>query len=318
MHPVLTHENHFKFGYDGDWFRPRRNPDEIFTAQYGRCQRQPQDFRSESINAARLIRDATTDPIYVLYSGGVDSEVAMLSFMAARIPIKAAIMRFDDDLNLHDIAYAVRFCQRNKVPYQFFDIDIIDFLNNRLMDYMGPVHCTSPMTAAVMWLVDQIDGYPVIGQGECLLLRPELQRPKRIKEARVASYQGKEFTDNDWALQESEMINAWYRHFLLRGREGVPGFHQYTPEQILCYIRDPGVLHMTQQNAVVTSESMKATIYRRHFDMAPRDKHTGYEKLATTINKQHSYLLSLHGSWHNIYLFDYELLKSDLQPIGTE
>lgn len=315
---LLTHENHFKFGYNGEWFRQRQNDHEAFMVQFGRCKRNPDDLRSEHINAAKLIGQSTTDPIHVLYSGGADSEVTMLSFLAAKVPITAAILRFENALNYHDISYAIRFCERHQVPYQFHDLDIVKFLENRVMDYMDITKCTAPMTGAVMWLVDQIDGFPVIGQGECYLLRPELVKAKRVKQARVKSYMGKWFSEDEWALQESEMINAWYRFFLLRNREGVPGFHQYTPEQMLSYLLDPNVVAMMQANRQESSEASKLAIYQRHFDLPPRMKYTGYERVAEIINKHHTYLLDKYASSQNIFLTDVGLLTHNLKPRETK
>lgn len=310
----LTHNNHFKFGYNEEWYRSRQCKEDVFTVQFGHCSRTPNSFRYESIEAARLIGENATD-IQVLYSGGLDSEACMLSFMAAKVPIKAAIMRFNSNLNEHDIVYAVRFCERNRVPYILYDIDILDFLENTAIDYMEATHCTSPMTAATMWLSDQIamrDGYPVFGQGECYLLKPTVT--KRVKEARVSSYQNKEFSVDDWALQESEMMNGWYRHFMSKNIDGVPGFHQYTPEQIYSYITDINVVKLVNSDAT-SSVQDKFNIYQRHFDMCPRQKYTGYEqrKAGVLITELHEFLLDKFSSYQNIYLIDYESLKLQLE-----
>ena len=307
----LTHKNHFKFGYNEEWFRSRQNAEDVYTVKFGRCKRKPKDFRTESMKAAQLIGE-NSDHIHVLYSGGVDSEVAMLSFMVAKIPVTAAIMRFDNNYNAHDITYAVRFCERNQVSYKLYDINIVKFLENKALDYMVATKCTSPMTAATMWLVDQIQGYPVIGQGECYLIKPN--HITRVKEARVTSYQDKEFADDDWALQESEMMNAWYRHFLLKNRNGVPGFHQYTPEQILSYITDANVVAMMKSDNK-SSDTSKLSIYQRHFDLASRMKYTGYENylVSPLINNLHTYLLQIFSNYQNIFLTEYKLLKSQLE-----
>ena len=315
----LTHNNHFKFGYNEEWYRSRQNQEDVYTVQFGHCSRTPDSFRYESIEAARLIGNNSYN-IQVLYSGGVDSETCMLSFMAARVPFKAAIMRFNSDLNDHDIVYAIRFCERNKVPYIIYDIDIVKFLENKAIDYMEATHCTSPMTAATMWLCDQItarDGYPVLGQGECYLLKPERLRWQRVKEARVSVYQDKEFAVDEWALQESEMMNGWYRHFLLNNINGVPGFHQYTPEQIYSYITDVNVVRLInrQNDSISSNVPSKMEIYQRHFDMCPRPKYTGYEQRKTSelITTLHNHLLEKFSDYQNIYLIDYESLKSQLE-----
>ena len=82
---TLTYKNHFKFGYNSDWYNLRQSEEDIWHIKYGRCERDPLDFRSECVNAAKLIRESTNLPIYVCFSGGVDSEIVVRSFMEANI-----------------------------------------------------------------------------------------------------------------------------------------------------------------------------------------------------------------------------------------
>ena len=279
---------------------------------YGRCAAEPGDFGTASIRAARLIGDTADAPIHVLFSGGVDSEVAMLSFLSAKVPITAAIMRFKDDLNAHDIGFAIRFCERYHVPYRLYDLDILKFMDERLLDYTVPTRCNAPMMAATMWLVDQIDGYPVLGQGECLMLRP--QRRRRLKHARIASYQDVIFDENRWALQESETCNGWYRHFLLRNRNGVPGFHQYTPEQILSYVRDPLVVKNLSAPDHASNEAWKLRMYQQYFPLAERPVYSGYEKVVEAIQRYRVGHTARFPFAHSFVLFDYDLLEGILAP----
>jgi hypothetical protein len=309
---VLSHHNHFKFGYSGQWFRLRESPYDVFNIEYGRCTTEPGNFRDASIRAAKLIGEAADAPIHVLFSGGIDSEVAMLSFLAAEVPITAAILRFQDDINQHDIAFAIEFCDTHHVPYKLYDLDIRQFMAKQVWDYTTPVRCNAPMLAATMWLIDAIDGYPVMGQGEPFLLRPKRMRPHRLPQARLYSYYGNVFTDTQWALQESESVNSWYRHYLLRGRNGVPAFHQYTPEQVLAYLRDPYVIEMMATSDEMNNEKWKLPHYRRYFDLRDRPKYTGYEPIMDEIavcRAQHSRAFPHTLSF---VLFDCERLTASL------
>ena len=310
MSVTLSHQNHFEFGYNGEWFRLRQSPNDVFSVRYGRCEAEPGSFVDESIRAARLIGETADAPIHVLFSGGVDSEVTMLCFLAAQVPVTAAIMRFANDINQHDIAYAVRFCERHDVPYRFYDLDIEAFFRERLLEYTLPVRCNAPMMAATMWLVDQIDGYPVLGQGECLLIRPV--RKQRLPIAKITSYYDVTFLDDQWALQESESANAWYRHFLLRGRTGAPGFFQYTPGQILSYLRDPHVVSKLAEPDHMSNDVWKLWVYQQYFDLETRPKYTGYEPIAQFIEPYRDGHTRRFPHALSFVLFDYDCLVSDL------
>jgi hypothetical protein len=271
--PLLSHNNHFKFGYDGDWFSFRKNLDQKWQVQYGPCTKEPLDFYGECLRTAEVIRqDAGDQPITVLFSGGADSEVALRSFVDAKIPVTATILRFKNDLNIHDISYAVIACERLNVPYRIIDLDLLDFWLHHKMYYARPTYCISPHLLTTMWLVDQVKEYPVMGSGECLLVKdiPETYQPG------ISPYERSE-----WYLLEKEKIAAWYRHFMVRQRPGCPGFFQYTPEIILSYLRDPFVKALVEDQipGKLSTESSKLKIYQYHFTLADRTKYTGFERV---------------------------------------
>ena len=83
----LSQNNHFKFGYNGAWFNERSEDRDQWIVSYGRCSREPEDWRSECLETARLIQSSTSKPINVLFSGGIDSEVVLQSFMFAGISV---------------------------------------------------------------------------------------------------------------------------------------------------------------------------------------------------------------------------------------
>lgn len=170
MH-ALTHNNHFRFGYDDAWFNRRQSRADRWHVAYGPCERTPGTWREECLATAQRIRDNTDLPIWLLFSGGIDSEVAAHSFRLSGIPFKVAIIRFEGGLNLHDISYAMAFCDRYDVPHSFLDLDIVEFFGGPAFEYAALTHCVTPQFLVPMWAADQLDGYPIIGGGECLLVK---------------------------------------------------------------------------------------------------------------------------------------------------
>ncbi len=270
--PQLTDRNHFEFGYDYRPFSFRQNKDEEWFVRYGKCKREPFDFKSECLRTAQTIRQNTKAPIHIMFSGGVDSEVVLRSFVESKIEVSAAILRFKNDLNIHDISWAVIACEALQVPYRFYDLDILNFWENQAFKYATPTYCVTPQLISTMWLVDQIDGYPVMGSAECLFVKdvPQDYQPG------ISPYERSE-----WSLWEKERIAAWYRHFIVRNREGCPGFYQYTPEIMLSYLKDPIVQDLVNDRIVgkLSSESSKLRIYQQHFELVTRPKYTGFEKI---------------------------------------
>ncbi len=308
-HPVpqLTHHNHFEFGYSQQSFSFRQNIQEQWFVQYGQCKSQPLDFKSECKQTAATIRQNTKDPIYVLFSGGADSEVVLRSFVEAGIDCTAAILRFKNDLNIHDISWAVITCEQLKVPYRFYDLDILDFWKHRAFEYAEPTYCVTPQLISTMWLVDQIDGYPVMGSAECLFVK---EVPSDYKPG-ISPYE-----KSEWTLWEKERIAAWYRHFIVRNREGCPGFYQYTPEIILSYLNDPIVQDLVNDRIVgkLSTESSKLRIYQQHFNLITRPKYTGFEKLQSEDAFYREQLKKAFPGCDQIFKTPISNLQKMLQP----
>lgn len=274
MDTILSANNHFKFGYDDVWFEFRKNTKQKWIVDYGKCRRHTENFHFECLNTAREIQENSQQKITVLFSGGVDSEVALQSFVLAGIPVTATILRFKNDLNIHDMSYAIVTCEKLGVKYKIVDLDILKFWENQLLEYADPTYCISPQLLSTMWLADQVDEYPVLGSGECLLVKDY----DDTYEAGVSPY-----LHSEWSLWEKEKIAAWYRHFIVKKRNACPGFFQYTPEIILSYLRDPFVHKLTQSQIVgkLSTASSKLAIYQQHFQLVDRPKYSGFEKIET-------------------------------------
>jgi hypothetical protein len=109
-------------------------------------------------------------------------------------------------------------------------------------------------------------------------------------------------------------VNGGYRFYLLRDRAGVPAFHQYTPEQVLSYLRDPFVVEMMATTAELSNDHWKLEHYRRYFDLAERPKYTGYEKIMNEIHYYRRQHLHAFPHAHSFVLFECEQLAASLAP----
>jgi hypothetical protein len=298
----LTHRNYFKIGYNGTWFNLRTKEDDVFCAEYGRCEREPADFRQECINAARLIGTRHPRPT-VMFSGGIDSEVVVRSFHAAHVPFDVAILRFKNDLNIHDISWAVVTCETLGVPYRLFDLDLEAFVLGGDADHYA--HMTRVPTleiATVMWLTDQLD-FAVGGMGDPYFTKGT-GTPGEVK------------PDDLWALNEWEWLSGRYRYFLVAGKQGVPGFFNYTPELVYSFVTEhDNLLVVTDQMpTLVNSRAVKHGIFARHFDLMPRPKYTGYERSDHLWAQRRAEFEKLYGHARNKVFIPFDDLMLMLQP----
>ena len=259
-----TDKNFIQFGYNSKHFVYRSSPSDKFFVQYGKVRRKVKSFKEELIITAQLIKEQSKAlPLWILFSGGLDSEIALRSFIEAGIPVNVAIARFKKGLNEHDIRYAVDFCDSNKISFKFFDIDVESFWKNQLEDYALPISCISPQFPVIMWLIDQIDGLPIISSGDSFLSRLP--------------------NTNDFYFYEREKYFSYYFHLMRRERPGVPAFLQYSPELLLSFLIDPElerhIQYLSKEKKLCSITKWKYQIYKQHFQLKNRPIFTGFEAL---------------------------------------
>jgi len=292
----LTFQNHFKFGYNGEYFNQRKSPKDLWNVEYGRCKRDPYNFRNECIKAAKLIREDNDKKIFILMSGGVDSEIVVRSFIDAGIPITSIIGRYNHDLNQHDIRYAIEFCKAYGVDFEIVDIDIYEFWRTKLQNYAAKTMCVSPQLPVIMYISDQVDGYTIIGSGETFLVRDD--------------------DGQTWSLWEKEKIASWYRHYIVNNKEGAPGFFQYTPEIMLSYVTDTGIVDILEDPSYSSSYYAKLNVYNKYWNLKQREIFTGFEnygKLDYQVYRP--FLEKEFGDSDQIVKTEYNKLIDKLSPI---
>ena len=296
---MLTYNNHFKFGYDYNWFEPRASHQQKWTVQYGECNHPPLSFHEECLRTARMIKQVFPDEeLCVLFSGGVDSEVVVRSFYESNIEIKVAILQFNNQLNSHDIIYAINTCNELGISYQIYNLDILNFWEFELYNYTDPTYCISPQLASTMWLIDQIKGIPILGSGECLIEKRSIANKL------------------EWCLLEKERIASWYRFFIEKNKRGCPGFFQFTPEIILSYLKEPTIQQLINNELpdISSTNEIKLKIYQKYFPLVSRPKYTGFEKLQNEDAYFRKKLNEKYPFVDEIYLSPIKNLIENLTP----
>jgi asparagine synthetase B (glutamine-hydrolysing) len=74
-----------------------------------------------------------TKYVEVLYSGGLDSELVLLSCLKNNIPVIAITLVIKIDgltINTHDLYYAEKFCRENDIIHKLIELDADKFFEN--------------------------------------------------------------------------------------------------------------------------------------------------------------------------------------------
>ena len=100
---VNTENSHLRYWYNEDrnavW---RTNELDTTSMSIGGCTRKPMTLKAELVRNARALKHAYPN-LTVFMSGGLDSEIALRSFLAAGIVPRLATIKFVGDNNNYDI-----------------------------------------------------------------------------------------------------------------------------------------------------------------------------------------------------------------------
>ena len=220
----MTHNDSFVWGYNDVPFTFRESEQDKFFVEYGKLTRQPLSWKEECIETARLIYETANEIPFVLFSGGLDSQVVAEAFRLSGVPFNVVTIRLNDNWNWHDIKFAVEWCQTHNIKQTILDIDLVHFLENDALDIGIPCQAHSPQFCVFLWGMNQVEGFPVTGWGEPDICRNRVNRKK------------------SFVIQEEIHLVA-EKHLMHCDRKGAPSFFMYTPEMKVSQLIDPETLN---------------------------------------------------------------------------
>lgn len=112
-----------------------------------------------------------TKTVEVCYSGGLDSEIVLMSCVHNKTPVRAItlkIFRRGILLNTHDIYYSEMFCRNHSIEQKFVEVDVIDLYeandyHGEYIELLKPYSIKTAASAIQLWLLNQCTGFVVIG-----------------------------------------------------------------------------------------------------------------------------------------------------------
>ncbi len=259
-----TYNNYLKFGYDNQSFNIRKNKNSILWCNFGPTVRPAENFYEENLRSAKFIREKTNQDLYVLLSGGMDSEIVLRSFIDAGLEVNAISVAFENQSNEHDLYWAKKFCEERKINHKIVPLNLRDFLSNQASSYALQTGCTSPQFCVLMWLMDQTPGLPIIGSGDSAIKRVE--------------------NTNQFLFHEYENYLCLYNYLIQNKKEGVPAFLQYTPEQLISFFQHPVLKEYingkAKEKKILSISKYKFEIYKYSYpDLVNRPIYNGYENI---------------------------------------
>lgn len=260
---------------------PENNFD--FNVTFKPISSQLRSYKEEIITTAKYVHSIAHKPLYLAYSGGIDSEIIADSFLYCGIPFTAITFRYPDNVNGYDINYAYKFCHKNSIPHLVVDIDPISIYEKALME--GGKTFFNWWNYVQIYMIEYIDNI-----GGCAILGTGLrENPLKTINGNISlNFSTGYFNKNEWCKEKGSL------HF--------PYFFQARPEVYAAYLQDPLIAHLLTEpnyfkNRTFSSLEFNPMMdeysyalvekllisYKFWPDLERRPKYDGLEKLRHTL-----------------------------------
>ena len=165
----LGNNNWIKYGWGKTFSRTPEKYDKLHVDYRDYI---PAMEKISAIDAALLTIDSITKthpaPYTLMCSGGEDSQAMMWAWKLSGVPFNVVSIRYVSDgifFNEHDLVTLGQFAKKNDINVQYYDFDIIDFLENSHHDVATKFDCGSPQISTYIKMTELVKTGTIIFSG---------------------------------------------------------------------------------------------------------------------------------------------------------
>lgn len=244
-----------------------------FQTHYDQYQHNAMSFKQELINAAQSAIDfASSEKLSLFFSGGLESDLLLKSLIELKYKPNIFIFRYEDDINLYDVSYAITLCSVYNLPYKIIDFNLKKFFFNEAVEISDKAEIDKPRALPYCKFLELVDGVPILGRGE----------PNLIKE------------NNQWIQRchEYDVGRIKYAHSI--GKKSIPEWFKWTPGLVISFLELNWIKNLISNRYTNETDihGTKIIGYREAYpDLLFRNKKTGMEGLDGLVAEveQHLY-----------------------------
>lgn len=265
---MFTSENNwYSWQYGNDPLFGRQTGNLEFKTFYSKSKKPIQGFKQELIDAA-----SSTLEFYpnlrpcIFFSGGVDSELILRSYLAIKSNPKVYIVRYDNDYNLYDVSYAVAICNILNVPFHIIDFNLTKFYENDFIKVSEDAQIDRPRMLPHLKFVDEADGLIIVGHSDVRWYRTDDDYSKK----------------GTWLMQDFEHDIGCDKYNLLHNRPAIFQWFKWSPGLVIAYTKLKWFHDLINDKyyGKLGLNSTKILGFREMYpDMIMRTKQTGFEKI---------------------------------------
>lgn len=278
---VYTSENNwYQWKYDTALFGRRQHGGQKYETIYTKSDKPINSFKYEILNAtvSTLEHYQGLRPC-VFFSGGADSDVILRAYHELKANPIAYIFRYENDINILDVSYAVTICTMLDVEYKIIDFNLYKFYKNDAETVSDISQIDRPRALPQLKFLDYVNDseFAIYGIGDPRWSRSHNDYSKPAV----------------WTLIDQEHDTGWDKYIIHKGIPSIAQWFKWTPSLVLSYTRLQWFqnLILDQYYGKLGVTSTKLLGYREAYpDLLERKKLTGFEKIDNIVNEFEQFL----------------------------
>lgn len=253
-------------------------------------------YFEQTVETVEDMYENKTGQLYLLYSGGLDSQYVFNVYHMLGLKFKPVIIRLqgrysEQDYNIHETKYAFDHCRSVGIKPIEYCLDLDKFIESgEAFDLAKSYNCGAWSLTSTMKVASWCDGFVTMGNDPPYL---------------------KYLQDKDeWVLEELEYIHSILKYFTINKLEGCPFLLSYTPEMMLSFLLDPRIQDLANKKypGKLGTNSSKSYVFNNGsgFNMEAYDfnngrkKSTGYEFILESPLVKNQNVIE-HRKWEESY-----------------
>lgn len=253
-----------------DWINIKNiNNDYYLSYQYKKPNMLPLEAAYFTINQ---IQKRYPPPYTLMLSGGVDSQAMLYAWHTSEVPYTTFCGIFNNGMNENDISTLREFSKLHNIHVNYYDIDVLNFLQHEHINYVYKFRCGSPHMTTFIKMMEMVKEGTIILSGNFIK------------------------TKNPQFLPISKNNFALYRFAIQENRSVVPFFFCESQELACSFIDDDSVKYDDQGlNIPLDEYKTKVGLYRRYgFPVIEQPKKlTGFELIKDYYDTNFSHLVTV-------------------------
>jgi len=276
---MYTSENNwYVWRYGDDIPFGRQTGNLKFNTSFIGCSDQIGTFGEELRKAAKSTLDHFSDlRPSILFSGGLDSEIVLRSYLDVGANPAVYIIRYENDINIVDVSYAISICTALNVNFHLIDFNLKKFFENDAEIISEQAQVDFPRALPQLKFLDYADGLPIFCSSD----------PSWYRTSDNYKIPG------IWMSKCYEHDIGWSKYVRYYGRPAIGEWFKWTPGLVVSYTKLNWFKKLINDEyyGKLGVNSTKIIGYREVYpDLLNRKKMTGFEPIDPLISEFELYL----------------------------